>query len=113
MAENKTEKATPKKRSDVRGKGQGAKSHDVNGAAVLIASLLALSAMAPKIMEQCKLAMLQVLQLAQTPDKVVNQKGIGQLFLLVGQHVALAAAPVMGVCMLAGFVAATGQVGFK
>jgi flagellar biosynthetic protein FlhB len=112
MAENKTEKATPKKREEARKKGQVARSVDVNGAVVLIASLLALSAFAPKIVDQCKLALLQVLELAKTPQ-VVDQKGIGTLFILVGEHVMLAAAPVMFVCMVAGLVASAGQVGLK
>ena len=43
MAEDKTEKATPKKKDDARKKGQVAKSMDVNGAAILLAGLLALS----------------------------------------------------------------------
>jgi flagellar biosynthetic protein FlhB len=112
MAEDKTEKPTPKKRDDARKKGQVARSADVNGAAVLLASLFALSAMGPKIVEQCKLAMTQVIDLMSTPQ-VVDQKGIGTLFMLVGQHVALAALPVMAVCLLAGVVASVGQVGFK
>ena len=113
MAEDKTEKATPKKREEARKKGQVARSHDVNSAAVLLASLLALSALGPKIVDQCQLAMLQVLQLAQEPDKVVTQRGIGTLFMLVGQHVALAVAPVMGVCLVAGVAASAGQVGLR
>ena len=112
MAHDKTEKATPKKRDDARKKGQVARSADVNGAAVLLAGLLALAAFAPKIMEQCELAMRTVISLMETPQ-VVDQKGIGTLFLLVGKHVGLAALPVMGVCMLAGFAAAAGQVGLK
>ena len=52
MANDKTEKATPKKKEDARKKGQVAKSADVNGAAVLLAGLLALSALGPKMMEQ-------------------------------------------------------------
>ena len=38
MAENKTEKATPKKRQEARAKGQVARSQDVNGAVVLMAA---------------------------------------------------------------------------
>ena len=45
MANDKTEKATPKKQEDARKKGQVAKSQDVNGAAILLAGLLALSAL--------------------------------------------------------------------
>jgi flagellar biosynthesis protein FlhB len=112
MAEDKTEKATPKKREEARKKGQVARSQDVNGAAVLLASIMALNAFGPKIMEQCELAMLQVLELTKTPG-VVNEKGIGTLFMLVGQHVMLAAAPVMGICLVAGFIASAAQVGLK
>ena len=112
MAEDKTEKATPKKREEARKKGQVARSVDLNGAAVMLASLLALSAFAPKIMEHCKLAMLQVIQLMATPQ-VVNEQGVGTLFMLVGKHVALASAPIMFVCMVTGFVASAAQVGLK
>ncbi len=41
---DKTEKATPKKREDARKKGQVAKSQDLNGAVVMLAGLMALSA---------------------------------------------------------------------
>ena len=112
MAENRTEKATPKKRADARQKGQVARSTDINGAAVLLASLLALSATAPKMMEHCRIAMLQVFELMKTPQ-VVDQQGIGRLFWMVGQHVALAASPVMFACMAAGVIASVAQVGFK
>jgi len=63
-------------------------------------------------MEQCQLAMVQVLELTKTPQ-VVNEKGIGTLFMLVGQHIMLAALPVMGICLVAGFVASAAQVGLK
>ena len=112
MAEDKTEKATPKKKEDARKKGQVARSADVNGAAILLAGLLALSAMAPKVMEQCKLAMVQVIALMSRPE-VVDKKGIGTLFLLVGQHVGLALLPIACVCFVAGLAAAAGQVGLK
>jgi len=112
MANDKTEKATPKKKEDARKKGQVARSADVNGAAVLIAGLLAMSAFGPKVMEQLKLAMYQVIALAATPE-VVQERGMGTLFVLVGQHVALAALPIMAVCFLAGLAAAAGQVGLK
>jgi flagellar biosynthetic protein FlhB len=112
MANDKTEKATPKKKDDARKKGQVARSADVNGAAILLAGLLALSATGPKAMEQMKLAMVQTIQLMSRPE-VVDRKGVGTLFMLVGQHVALALLPVAGVCFVAGLAAAAGQVGFK
>ncbi|MBE2316912.1 flagellar biosynthesis protein FlhB [Solirubrobacter sp. CPCC 204708] len=112
MANDKTEKATPKKKEDARKKGQVARSQDVNGAAILLASILALNAFGPKIMEQCKLAMVQVIDLMKTPQ-VVDQKGIGELFMLVGQHIMLAALPVMAICLVAGFLSSAAQVGLK
>ena len=39
MAENKTEKATPKKRQEARKKGQVARSQDINGAVVMLAGI--------------------------------------------------------------------------
>src|ERR1700754_2683343 len=113
MAENKTEKATPKKREEARKKGQVARSHDVNGAVVMMASLLALSATAPKIMTNCQLAMLQMMQLAKDPDKIVNQQSIGTVMVLVAKTVGLSIAPILGVTMLAGVIASVAQVGIK
>jgi flagellar biosynthetic protein FlhB len=112
MANDKTEKATPKKKEDARKKGQVAKSADINGAAILLAGLIALSAAGPKAMEQMKLAMVQVLQLMSHPE-VVNREGVGTLFMSVGQHVGLAVLPIAGACFVAGLVAAAGQVGLK
>jgi flagellar biosynthetic protein FlhB len=112
MAENKTEKATPKKRADARQKGQVARSQDVNGAVVLTASILALSAFGPGMMRRMEEATLGVLAFVSEPE-VVNREGVSELFMTVGQHIALAAAPVIAVCALAGIIANVGQIGFK
>jgi flagellar biosynthetic protein FlhB len=56
--------------------------------------------------------MYQVFDLMQRPE-VVDQQGIGTLFTMVGQHVGLALAPVLGVCFVAGLAASAGQVGLK
>jgi flagellar biosynthesis protein FlhB len=112
MAENKTEKATPKKRQEARKKGQVARSQDVNGAVVLMASILALSAFGPGMMRRMQEAMVGVLAFVESPD-VVDREGVSELFMTVGGHVAFAAAPVVAVCALAGVAANVGQVGFK
>jgi flagellar biosynthetic protein FlhB len=112
MAENKTEKATPKKRAEARKKGQVARSADVNGAFVLVASILALSAFGPGMVERIEEAMLAVLALSSAPE-VVDREGIGTLLSQVGKHVALATAPIVAVCAIAGVVASVVQVGFK
>jgi flagellar biosynthesis protein FlhB len=102
MAE-KTEKATPKKQGEAFHKGQIAKSMDLNGAVVLLAALMALSAFGPRILDEMETAMLSVIQLVAHPE-VVDQKGIGSLFMMIGKHVALGALPVVAVCMVSGLV---------
>jgi flagellar biosynthesis protein FlhB len=112
MAENKTEKATPKKRQEARAKGQVARSMDANGAVVLMASVLALSAFGPGMLHRMQEATVGVLAWIETPD-VVDRKGVGELFMTVGMHIAVAAIPVVAICTLAGIVISVGQVGFK
>ena len=86
MAENKTEKATPKKRKQARDKGQVARSQDVNGAVVLMASILALSAFGPSMLHRMQEATIGVLAWVSAPD-VVDKEGVSQLFMTVGGHV--------------------------
>jgi flagellar biosynthetic protein FlhB len=112
MAENRTEKATPKRREEARKKGQVARSADVNGAVVLMAGLLALSAFGPKMLEQLREGMTDTIALVATPD-AVSGRNLGNLVEMVGMHIALATLPVALVCMLAGLVAGAGQVGLR
>jgi flagellar biosynthetic protein FlhB len=112
VAENKTEKATPKKRGDARKKGQVARSADVNGAFVLVASILALSAFGPGMWRRLEEATLGTLAFVSSPG-VVDREGVGELFMTVGQHVAVAIAPLLAMCAVAGVLANVVQVGFK
>jgi flagellar biosynthetic protein FlhB len=112
MAENKTEKATPKKRQEARKKGQVARSQDVNGAVVMLASVLALSAFGPGMYHRMADAMVGILELIKEPS-VVDRKGIGQLFMEIGGHVLVGIAPIVIVCAIAGVLANVLQVGFK
>ena len=112
MAENKTEKATPKRKEEARKKGQVARSADVNGAVVLMASLLALSAFGPGMWERMAVATRDLLMLTSSPD-VVSREGIGELMRTTGTVSALAVAPIAVVCALAGLIASVAQVGLK
>jgi flagellar biosynthetic protein FlhB len=112
MANDKTEKATPKKRSEERKKGQVAKSQDLNGAAVLLAAVIGLSAFGPKLFERMEESTIGILSLVKTPD-VVNTDGIFDLFMTAGQHAVTAAAPIVFVCIAAGVIASVAQVGLK
>jgi flagellar biosynthetic protein FlhB len=113
MASNdKTEKATPKKRREARQKGQVARSQDVNGAAGLLASVLALSAFGPGTFRRMEQATVGILELVKRPQ-VVDRNGIGELFMTAGGHAFAGAAPIVLVCAIAGVLASVLQVGFK
>ena len=60
-AGEKTEDATPKKREEARKKGQVARSVDLHGAIVLMASLFALSAFGPAMLRRMEEATITVL----------------------------------------------------
>ena len=108
----KTEKATPKRLADARKKGQVAKSQDLGGAVVLLASLLSLSALGPAAWDHMRDAMLRSLSLIGTPD-VVDHGGISKLLISTMTDAALAAGPIAFVCMTAGLVTGVLQVGWK
>lgn len=112
MANDKTEKATPKRRQEARKKGQVAKSQDLGGAVVMLASLLSLSALGPASWGHMRDAMLNSLALISTPD-VVDQAGIGTVLRSAMTDAGLAIAPIAMVCLVAGVVTGVLQVGWK
>jgi flagellar biosynthetic protein FlhB len=109
---DRTEKATPKKRADARKKGQVAKSMDLNGAVVLLAALLALSAFGPGLLQRVGDATRRILMLVATPS-VVDREGVGTVLREVGTATAQAVAPIAFVCLIAGVVASVLQVGLR
>jgi flagellar biosynthetic protein FlhB len=111
-AGDKTEKATPKKRSEARKKGQVAKSHDLNGAVVMFAALFALSATAPHLVAVLQRSLRDAFALIATPD-VVNGSGLGPLVSAQAKAASLAAAPVIFTCVAAAVLINVIQVGGK
>jgi flagellar biosynthetic protein FlhB len=112
MAGEKTEKATPKRRSEARKKGQVARSTDLQGAIVLLAGIVSIGAAGPKLVNR----MADVLRgaIAQTRDpEIVSVHGIGTLMSAAGEAVLLAVAPIAMACALAGIASNVGMVGFK
>jgi flagellar biosynthetic protein FlhB len=111
-AGDKTEKATPKRRSEARKKGQVAKSADLNGAVVMFAALFALSATAPHLVETLQTSLRDAFGLISTPD-VVNHRGLGPLITHQARSAGLAAAPVIFTCVAAAVLVNVIQVGAK
>jgi flagellar biosynthesis protein FlhB len=111
MANDKTEKATPKKKEDARKKGQVAKSMDLNGAVVLLAALLALSAFAPKMYHRISEATREILTYVSQPE-IVGREGVGKVLSEVASAWLLSVAPIAAVCLVAGLLVSLAQVGF-
>lgn len=110
FADEKTEKATPKKRQEARKKGQVARSNEINTALVLLFSFLVLkifgSYMGTNILEVFKTGFGEYLLWEVNED---NLRVIGIDMLL---SMAMIVLPVMMIAMVAGVVANLGQVGF-
>src|SRR3954453_5756311 len=112
MANDKTEKATPKKRAEARKKGSVAKSQDLNGAIVMFAALFALSATAPHLVEVLQSSMRDAFGLVSTPD-IVNHRGLGPLLSSQAKSAGLAAGPGLLPGVAAGLLVNAAQVGGK
>jgi len=110
---DKTEKATPKRRSEARKKGQVAKSTDFNGALVMIAGLVAVSSLAPTIVSETGHAMTSMFQEIARPHAIATAAGLHGLFDTGIQVMLATVAPIAAVCMGAGLLANIAQVGVR
>jgi flagellar biosynthetic protein FlhB len=111
--DERTEKATPKHRQRAREKGQVARSPDLSGSLVLIAGLLAISVMGPKIVESGATTFRETLRDVANPAYATSAAGISELMHMALSTIVLAVAPVAGACLLAGLLGGVAQVGFK
>ncbi|MRX53684.1 flagellar biosynthesis protein FlhB [Bacillus sp. HMSC76G11] len=106
----KTEKATPRKRDDVRKKGQVAKSADVNTAISLLAIFLSLLFIGPFMFERIMTMMNASLQ--ETILMNLTEKNVHELMVEMVIESAYISAPIMAVALVAGVAGNYMQVGF-
>lgn len=111
--QEQTEKPTAKHRQRAREKGQVARSTDLSGAVVLVAGLLALSLMAPKIINSGAATFREILGDAGHAGQATTAAGLKGLMNSALSTITLAVAPIAGTCMVAGVLASVAQVGFK
>jgi flagellar biosynthetic protein FlhB len=112
VANDKTEKATPKKRGEARGKGQVVKSTDVNTAVVLTATIAALSIFGPKLMHQME--QIVTTGLKQSGDtSLTTPSGIQELTIWGIKSLLITLGPILGIAMGAGLISNVMQVKFK
>lgn len=112
MANDKTEKATPKRREEARGRGQVARSVEVNSAAVLLAAVAALAITGPAMLDRLEQTVTEGLGRAGDTS-LVDRGGIGVVVEWALRETALALAPVLLAVVVAGVVANVAQVGFR
>jgi flagellar biosynthesis protein FlhB len=110
FSQEKTEKATPKKRQESRKKGQVAKSADINAALVLFVSVLFLAFMGSWMGERLLQLFTHSLDKKLLYD--VTETSIPKLFWELSMEVAVILAPVMIAAMFAGVLGNYLQVGF-
>ncbi len=107
--DNKTEKATPKRRDEARRKGQVAKSVDVNSAAVLVAGVAVLAVTGSSMLHGYADVMRHGLEQTSDP-KLASGEGLGTLGSWAFHAVWTLAAPVVLAAAAAGIAASVIQV---
>src|SRR3954462_13715553 len=79
MADQKTEKGTPKRRADARKEGRVPRSTDVNSAAVLLGSFTALIVLAPTLLSPFQAVLREGLTRTADPEHLGGLLGFALL----------------------------------
>jgi flagellar biosynthetic protein FlhB len=110
-AENRTEKATPRRREDARKRGQVARSPDLSGSLVLIAGLFTIALLGGHIADALASCMRTIFAGISNPQTVTSAAGLKALLSVGLTTVALTVGPVAGACLLSAVVGGVVQVG--
>lgn len=112
FAEEKTEKATPKRRRDAREKGQVLKSMEINSVLVLLAVFGAIDFMFSDLLEACENVYKAFLKFDLPLDFLFTYNELRNLWIQITLMFFKLIGPVLAISMIAGLVANYGQVGF-
>jgi len=110
FAGEKTEKATPKKKSDARKKGQVAKSQDVSVAIGLLAIFFFFSISFTYLIKNIVSIMKHSFQVYMMED--LTEENVHMIFMELVQEVAMLLGPIMIVALVSGVAANYFQIGF-
>jgi flagellar biosynthetic protein FlhB len=111
--DDKTEKPTAKRKQEARKKGQVAKSQDLSGSIVLVASLLALSSFGPGMVDHIAGFMRECFALMSAPNNVTSANGLEGLMNDALSTALATVAPMAGICLGVALLANVGQIGFR
>lgn len=110
FAEEKTEKATPKRRQEARKKGQVARSNEINSALILLATFSTVFALLPYTIKEVKKLITSYLVLISTSELTITNTDnliINSIIFIIKIIV-----PVMLSAIVTGLAANLGQIGF-
>jgi flagellar biosynthesis protein FlhB len=113
MADDKTEKATPKRKREARKKGQVAKSIEVNGAVVLLAGMASIMLLGHKIVAGVADAFQTAFGMIAKPHEVSSAAGLHGLLKVMLHIIVTTVGPIAGICLAAGLLANVAQVGMR
>src|SRR6201998_289987 len=111
--DDKTEKATPKRRGLAREKGQVARSTDLTSAGVLLAGLFGGMLMGPKGLAATAGSMTDIFGQISRPHNMVSGAGLHGLLSLTENTLMKTVGPIAGMCVAAGIVLNLLQVGIR
>ncbi len=111
--EERTEKATPKRRAKAREDGGGPRSRDLTQAGVMMAGLVGVMFTAPKMLLATANAMTEIFGEIARPRSVMSGAGLHGLVMLAETTLLQTVAPIAGICVLSGVVLNLLQVGLR
>ncbi|HHW71084.1 MAG TPA: flagellar biosynthesis protein FlhB [Clostridiales bacterium] len=112
FAEEKTEKATPKRRREAREKGQVIRSVEINSAAIILVSFYVMKVFSDFIIHNLKDIYISALALDIPLDSVYTYSGLQNGLIKLILKVLLAILPIISSCFIVGLVINYVQVGF-
>jgi flagellar biosynthetic protein FlhB len=111
--EDRTEKATPKRRSQAKENGGGPRSADLTQAGVMLTGLVGLMLTAPKVVGATAGAMREIFADISHPHAVITGAGLHGLMMLAETTLLKTVAPIAGFCVLGGIALNLLQVGLR
>jgi flagellar biosynthetic protein FlhB len=111
--EDRTEKATPKRRQQARENGGGPKSQDLNNAGVMMAGLVGVMITAPKMVTATAAAMTEIFGDISHPHSVITGAGMHGIVKLAESTMLKTVAPVAGICVMTGIALNVLQTGMR
>ncbi len=112
FAEEKTEKATPKKRKEARERGQVFRSIELNSAIVLLIGFGALKLASLFVLDKLQTLYTKYLTIQGSMDEIYSYPGLSQMNRELLTTLGLIIAPIVGLIMIAGLIVNYCQVGF-